>query len=88
MISLPNCLEKLKPLPEDPADCQVYGCFEAEFNAIVKIYPINQLLPYDDQDWIDGIHDSLDEDQGLIKVEKSKTTRGQKYIYSMSSCSG
>ena len=86
MIKIPNYLERLKPLPEDPPYKEIYGFWGENFNAIVELFPVqNQLMvmPYDEQELIDGIHSSLAEDQGLIKVERTKTKEGNEFIYSI-----
>ena len=86
MIKIPNYLERLENLPEDPSYYEIFGFWGEEFNAIVKLFPIkNQLdvMPYSEQELIDGIHESLAEDQGLIKVEKTKTSGGNEFIYSI-----
>ena len=45
---------------------------------------INQAMNFDDlQGLIDGIHESLADNQGLIEARKGETKRGYKYIYSI-----
>lgn len=86
MIKIPNYLERLKPLPEDPLFKQIYGFWGESFNAIVELFPVQSqmmVMPYDEQELIDGIHSSLADDQGLIKVERAKTKAGNEFIYSI-----
>lgn len=86
MIKIPDYLKELEPLPEDPPFVKIFGYWGDEFNAIVKKFEIrNQLdvMPYDEQELIDGIHQSLGDDQGLIKVERNKTSSGKEFIYSI-----
>ena len=55
----------------------------------VNIVIINKIdndkaIPFDGKDLlIDGIHKSLNDNQGLIEVENGKTKRGYEYIYSI-----
>lgn len=85
-ITMPDNLQRLKSLPEDPQDLVVYGMQTQQAMCIVKVQPVGSedLMPFDDnQSVIDGIHQCLEENQGLIEVNNGKTKRGLSYVYSI-----
>lgn len=86
MINIPNDLQRLNSLPEDPPNSISYGKETSSTNIFMMIYPINNTsaMPYDNERMvIDGIHSSLAEDQGLIEVKSGTTNNGKKFIYSI-----
>ena len=86
MIKIPEYLDELELLPEDPPYYKIYGFWGNEFNALVKLFPVHHqldVMSYDEQELIDGIHNSLANDQGIIKVERTKTSGGNEFIYSI-----
>lgn len=51
---------------------------------IIDTIEVNEaIIGYEKKELIDGIHDCLADNQGLIEVEKGKTKRGYDYIYSI-----
>ena len=73
---MPERYELLKSLPEDPPYTRSFG-FQtpgALCYVITRPIPAGSAMPFDDsRSVIDGIHQALADDQGLIAVEKGKT---------------
>lgn len=85
-ITMPNDLQRLKSLPEDPEGLVVYGKQTSQAMCIVKVLPIDneELMPFDDdQAIINGIHQCLADNQGLVEVVSGKTKVGRSYVYSI-----
>ena len=83
---LPERYELLKSLPEDPPYTRSFG-FQtpgALCYVITRPIPAGSAMSWDDP-WsvIDGIHQALADDQGLIAVEKGETKAGRRFIYSI-----
>ena len=77
---------KLKSLPEDPENAVSYGKDSKDAVCFLQTYPITyaELMPMTDvQPIIDGIHNSLADNQGLIEVECGKTTYEKHFVYSI-----
>ena len=85
-IVMPERYELLKPVPEDPPYTRSFG-FQtpgALCYVITRPIPAGSAMPYDDpRSVIDGIHQALADNQGLIAVEKGETKGGRRYIYSI-----
>ncbi len=83
---LPERYELLKSLPEDPPYSRSFG-FQtpgALCYVITRPIPTGSAMPYDNpHSVIDGIHQALADDQGLIMVEKGETKTGHRFIYSI-----
>jgi hypothetical protein len=74
--------QRLKTMPEDPVGACCIGRQTDASSNMVLISPIERSMPFDNsQAVIDGIHESLAEDQGLIEVEAGKGKSS--YIYSI-----
>lgn len=85
-IVMSDDFQRLKSLPEDPEGLVVYGLQSHQAMCIVKVLPINSgaLMPFDDnQAIIDGIHQCLADNQGLVEVNNGKTKGGYAYVYSI-----
>ena len=83
---MPERYELLESLPEDPPYTRSFG-FQtsgALSYVITRPIPAGSAMPWDDP-WsvIDGIHQALADDQGLIAVEKGVTKAGRRFIYSI-----
>lgn len=77
---------KLNSLPEDPKDSVSFGARTDNADCFIMIYPIpqEQAMPFDNcKPVIDGIHNCLGNDQGLIEVENGNTKSGLPYIQSI-----
>ncbi len=77
---------KLNSLPEDPKDSVSFGARTENAECFLMIYPIpsEQAMPFDNcKPVIEGIHNCLGNDQGLIEVENGNTKSGLPYIQSI-----
>lgn len=78
--------QKLNSLPEDPNDSVSFGARTENAECFVMVYPIptEKAMPFDNcKSVIDGIHECLGNDQGLIEVENGNTKAGFPYIQSI-----
>lgn len=85
-VIMPDDLQRLKSLPEDPEGLIPYGKQTEQATCFMMVQPISseELMPFDDnQAIIDGIHQCLAEHQGLVEVNNGKTKRGLSYVYSI-----
>ena len=83
---IPAEYQKVKSMPEDPEDSVSYGLETDGTLALLTVYPEDRekKIPYDNPGAvIDGIHRSLDDDQGLIEVNSGITAGGKQFIYSI-----
>ena len=86
MPTMPERYKKMKSMPDDPPYSCAYGletegagCFIME-----QPIPLSKVMPFSDpESVIEGIHNALGEDQGLIVVETGKTSAGFDFIYSI-----
>lgn len=85
-VMLPKEYNKVRSMPDDPPKSISYG-LETEGSQVlltVSSKARDQLMNFDNtQVVIDGIHDALKNDQGLIEVNSGETRTGRKYIYSI-----
>lgn len=91
-ILIPDGYRKLKqknPLKEIQSQIKKESVFFQKvvdysdgYVCIGKLNP-EKMLPSDEEDLIQGIHDCLDDNQGLIEVGAGYTKRGYRYIYSI-----
>ena len=75
--------QQVNTMPEDPPNSVVIMKESELSQCMVLIYPINkdQIMPFENpQTVINGIHNSLENDQGLIEVESIENNKG---IYSI-----
>jgi hypothetical protein len=69
-LTFPDDWQQVETMPEDPPDSIVIMKVTEESQCMALIYPIDQTMPLDNpQAVIDGKHNSLDDDQGLVEVE-------------------
>lgn len=83
MIKLPDFLKPFPSQQNDPPNCENFAAVMRDnFNCMVRRYPIptQYTNPWDENKTIDIIHDQLDDDQGLIEVEKGTTNSGVKFV--------
>lgn len=84
-INLPYEFQPMKSMPEDPKDSVVYGKQTSSATCIAMLYYINKedAMPYNNEKIINGIHNTLGDDQGLIEVNSGSTKNNKKYVYSI-----
>ena len=84
-IILPNEYQLMKSMPEDPKGSVVYGKQTNNATCMAMIYNINnnEAIPYNSEEIINGIHNTLKEDQGLIEVNIGTTKGNRKFAYSI-----
>lgn len=83
MIKLPSFIKPFPTQKNDPPMCKNFGVVVQDgFNLMVRYYPIptQYANPLDENKTVDLIHQQLEEDQGLIEVEKGQTKEGLQYI--------
>lgn len=86
MILLPKDFIKTNSMPCDPIGSVAHGKQTPYANCFMIMFPIDSqsAMPFDNtQIIIDGIHNSLAMDQGLIEVNNGITKNQNKYIYSI-----
>jgi hypothetical protein len=72
IIKIPDYYQKVDSLPDDPQDSTTVAMQSSNAICLVQFFPIseNQVMPYKDkQAVIDGIHNSLADDQGLVQIQ-------------------
>ena len=80
-LTFPDDWQQVDTMPEDPPDSIVIMKINEESQCMVLIYPIDQIMPLDNpQAVINGIRNSLADDQGLVEVE---AISDKKVIYSI-----
>jgi hypothetical protein len=85
-VSIPDEYQKLNAMPEDPKDSVAYGKQTSSADCFVLMFPINSesSMPFNNEkEIIDGIHNSLADDQGLIEVKTGLTQLNNKFVYSI-----
>lgn len=85
-LQLPEKYEPLRSLPDDPEGALSYSKENRNALCFVQSYPIkeNETMPMNDtKAIIDGIHDSLGDNQGLIEVSQGMTRYGKQYVFSI-----
>ncbi len=78
--------QKVESLPDDPpasvpfmVQTEMAVCF-----VMLRPIPANKTMPFGNpQAVIDGIHQCLSNQQGLIKVDAGQTNKGNRFIYSI-----
>lgn len=83
MIKFPDFIKPFPSQPNDPPNCKNFAALKRDsFNLFLRYFPILEKYanPYDERQVIDETHRQLEEDQGLIEVEKGTTKKGLKYI--------
>ena len=69
-LTFPDDWQQVETMPEDPPGSTVIMKANEESQCMVLIYLIEETMPFNNpQAVIDGIHNSIDDDQGLVEVE-------------------
>lgn len=85
MISVPGYFQQVDSMPEDPEGSIPLMAQSDNAVCLVVLQPLSpeDAMPFDNpQIVIDGIHECMNEDQGLIEVEAGGEA-GSRYIYSI-----
>lgn len=85
-LQLPKKYEPLRSLPDDPEGALSYSKESRNALCFVQSYPIKEkeTMPMNDtKAIIDGIHDSLGDNQGLIEANQGMTRYGKQYVFSI-----
>lgn len=85
-ILIPNEFLKMNSMPNDPPQSTPYGKQTQSANCFLMVYPIpiQNAMPFGNNNAvINGIHQTLGNDQGLIEVGSGNTVNGKNYIYSI-----
>ena len=86
-VTLPQKYEKIKKAPENiviPTDATAYGMTNDNTEAFLFLFQIpgNGPLDYDNSEGlIESLHNSMEDNSGLIEVKAGNTKSGCKYIY-------
>lgn len=86
VINIPKVLQEVNAMPDDPEGTRPFVLVEENCNSLVIMYPmdIERAMPLEyPQLVIDGIHQCLGENQGLIEVKNGETKSGRKFLYSI-----
>lgn len=86
VFKMPSDYQLLDATEDDPDNCLSYGKETASCLTFIQLFAIGRMSAMDwgeDQKIIDGIHQSLAENQALIEVKSDKTRRGYQYVYSI-----
>ena len=86
ILSLPENYQVLENMPKDPVNCVNYGLATPSCRSIIQVYPIGsrETMPFEDtKPIINGIHETLNDNQALIEVNTGKTKNGRNYVYSI-----
>lgn len=85
-FNIPDYYVELEADPKDPPYTTPYGYQADTVMTFVLVYPIHvkNVMPFGHPEiLVEGIHNQLTEDQGLIEVKDGKTKTGRNYIYSI-----
>lgn len=85
-LVIPEEYKRLESKPSDPENAKVYGRVSSQSNSIVQIFPISYeegLYHQTTEEIIEKIHNSLSDDEGLIKVDCGVSSKGKKFAYSI-----
>ncbi len=86
LLCLPDNFKVLEKMPEDPNGCVTYGMSTESCNAFIQAFPISskKTMPFGDtRTIINGIHQSLGDNQALIEVKNGRTKKGRLFVYSI-----
>ena len=86
MLKMPDYYVQVDAMPEDPENSVPMCAQSNSANIFTIAYPIDvmQAMPFENpQLVIDGIHEALSDDQGLIEVGSGYTKADAPYIYSI-----
>lgn len=85
-LTVPEHYFKMNAAPDDPPYSTPYGSESNGYQAFVLVYPVHvsNAMPFGHPETlVNGIHDQLVENQGLIEVKDGNTKAGRSYIYSI-----
>ena len=86
VFKMPSDYQLLDATEDDPDNCLSYGKETASCLTFIQLFAIDRMSAMEwgeDQKIIDGIHQSLAENQALIEVKSDKTRRGYHYVFSI-----
>jgi len=86
LLRIQSYYQKLQSMPDDVPGSVCFGTQLENAQVVVLLFPISAdaTMPFDmPQAVINGIHQSLEETQGLIEVNSLETANGGKVIYSI-----
>lgn len=86
VFKMPDDYQLLNSMSDDPKNCLNYGKETDYSTTFIQLFAISRFSAMswgEDQKIIDGIHQSLAENQALIEVKCGKTRRGYRYVYSI-----
>lgn len=84
-VSVPDYFQQVDSTPEDPEESIPLMAQSESAVCLVVLQPLSpeDAMPFDNSESvIEGIHECLDEEQGLIEVEAGGKV-GSRYIYSI-----
>ena len=85
-MKVPDWFEQADSLPDDPPYSRAYCYRSSNAGCFALVYPIptRRAMPYGDpRSVIDGIHEALGDNQGLIEVETGTSRSGRRWIGSI-----
>lgn len=85
-LEMPKEYETLANLPEDPEGAISYGKDTSNAMCFVQSFPMDakDCMPMNDiQPIVDGIHNSLADNQGIVEIVNGKTKYDKQYVYSI-----
>jgi len=91
LAKLDERLHRLKSLPDDPPELRCYGTETEGASVFVTVAPIEEarVMPFDNpKAVIDGIHNALADDQGIVEVASGTVGERARYIYSIVKTAG
>lgn len=84
VFTIPEAYQELDSVPEDTDNCLTIAKQTQNANCIVQLYPIeSDSLAYkvDKQLIIDGVYESLSEDEAVIEINEGITEKGYHYLF-------
>lgn len=91
LAKLDKRLHRLKSLPDDPPGLRCYGIETEGTSVFVTVAPIDRAraMPFDNpKAVVDGIHNALADDQGIVEVANGTVGECGRYIYSIVKTAG
>lgn len=85
-LEISKDFETLEAMPDDPDGAISYAKNTSNAVCFVQLFPIesNECMPMNDlQPIIDGIHNSLADNQGIVEIANGKTKYDKQYVYSI-----
>lgn len=84
-LVIPSRFQQVKSLPDDPENSTPYAYASSGTECFAMVVPLQgPPMPFDHPETvIDGIHQTLGNEQGLLEVTAGKTRAGRRFIYSI-----